>query len=148
MSASIAESLTMRGELTASVIGPDGKVRESQTFHNLIVQVGHNFVATALGANSTSPFNAIAVGTGSNAPASGDTTLQTELARKAATASTVANVTTFSNTFTAGQATGAITEAGIFNNAVAAGTMFSRVTFSVINVGALDSLALSWAVTA
>jgi hypothetical protein len=49
-------------------------------------------------------------------------------------------------TFGAGVATGAITEAGVFN-ALTAGTMLCRTVFSVINKGALDTLVITWKVT-
>jgi hypothetical protein len=48
--------------------------------------------------------------------------------------------------FPAGTATGAITEAGIFN-AATGGTMLCRTTFPVINKGSADSLAVTWVVT-
>jgi hypothetical protein len=91
---------------------------------------------------------AIAIGTGTNAAAAGDTTLQTEVARSAfGSSSTVANVATMTSTFAAGTGTGAITEAGVFSNATSGGTMMSRVVFSVINKGSLDSLSITWTIT-
>jgi hypothetical protein len=48
-------------------------------------------------------------------------------------------------TFGAGQSTGAVTEAGIFNDATA-GTMLCRTVFDVINKGALDTLVITWKV--
>ena len=49
-------------------------------------------------------------------------------------------------TFAAGTGTGAITEAGIFNDAVT-GTMLCRTVFAVINKGSLDTLTITWKVT-
>jgi len=48
-------------------------------------------------------------------------------------------VFTFTASFLAGDATGAITEAGVFN-ASSSGTMFDRVVFPVVNKGSDDSL--------
>ena len=83
----------------------------------------------------------IAVGTGTTVAATGNTALVTEVLRKAATFShtTGTKVFQFEATFNAGEATGAITEAGVLN-AATAGTMLDRVVFAVINKGADDTL--------
>jgi len=72
----------------------------------------------------------------------------TEIARKAATYAHVAGTKVFSfeATFDPGEATGAITEAGVFNAAVA-GTMLDRVVFAVINKGANDTLTQKFTFT-
>ena len=46
----------------------------------------------------------------------------------------------------AGEGTGALTEAGIFN-ASSSGTMLCRTEFSVVNKGASDSMTITWTVT-
>lgn len=115
---------------------------------NLIVQVGKNFLASAIIGSSTSPFTAIAIGTGTTAANTADTTLQTEVTRAAFTSSSVStNVVSLSNTYAAGTGTGAITEAGIFNNSTSGGTMLSHVVFDAINKGAADTLTINWTVT-
>jgi len=142
------ELFALRGDLTVTVTGPDGQVKEIHDFKNLIVQVGKNFVANAILYSSSSPFTHMAIGTGTTAAANGDTTLQTELVRQAfSTSSVAANVVNLSTTYAAGVGTGAITEAGIFNNS-SGGTMMSRVVFSVVNKGAADSLTINWTITA
>jgi hypothetical protein len=115
---------------------------------NLIVQAGKNFLASAVIGSSTSPFNAIAIGTGTTAASTSDTALQTELTRAAFTTSSVStNVVTLSNTYAAGTGTGAVTEAGIFNNSTSGGTMLSHVVFSAVNKGASDTLTINWTIT-
>ena len=115
---------------------------------NLIVQVGKNFLASAVINSSTSPFGAMAIGTGTTAASTSDTTLQTEVARAAFTSSSVTtNVVSLTNTYAAGTGTGAITEAGIFNNASSGGTMLSHVVFSAVNKGTLDTLTINWTIT-
>ncbi len=49
-------------------------------------------------------------------------------------------------TFSAGEGTGAVTEAGIFN-ASTSGTMLCRTVFSVVNKAAGDTLQVTWTVT-
>lgn len=115
---------------------------------NLIVQVGKNFLASAVISNSTSPFVSMAIGTGTTAAGLSDTSLQTESARAVFTTSSVStNVVSLSNAYAAGVGTGAITEAGIFNNATSGGTMLSRVVFSAINKGSSDTLTINWTIT-
>ena len=88
----------------------------------------------------------MAIGTGTTAAAAGDTTLGTELDRNALTSTTVSsNVTTYVASWAAGDGTGAITEAGIFN-AASSGTMLARTVFDVVNKGANDSLTVTWSI--
>lgn len=59
------------------------------------------------------------------------------------TAKCAVNYIQFQNTFAAGVATGAITEAGLFD-AASSGNLLSRLTFSAINVGAADTLQITY----
>jgi hypothetical protein len=115
---------------------------------NLIVQVGKNFLASAVINSSTSPFVAMAIGTGTTAANTADTALETEVARAAFSSSSVAdNVVSLSNTYAAGTGTGAITEAGILNNASTGGVLLSHVVFGAVNKGSLDTLTINWTIT-
>jgi hypothetical protein len=137
------ETLSLKGAI--QVLKNDEVVFEKD---NLIVQVGKNFLASAVISSSSSPFVAMAVGTGTTAAALGDTALQSEIARAAFTSSSVStNVVSLSNTYAAGTATGAITEAGIFNNSTSGGTMLSHVVFSAVNKGTADTLTINWTIT-
>ena len=134
------------GKLQSVLIpGPGSEYKTPQSWvkNNLIVDVGFDFISDAIGASAGRPavMSHIAVGTGVTAAAVGDTALQTEVARKAATYAHVGGtkVFTFEATFDPGEATGAITESGILN-AASTGIMLDRVVFSVINKGALDTL--------
>ena len=48
--------------------------------------------------------------------------------------------------FEAGDATGAVTEAGIFN-AATSGDMLCRTVFSVVNKAADDTMSVTWTIT-
>ena len=132
----------LHGRMEARLIKPDGTVIV-RAKDNLIVDVGFSFIAQSIGLASGRPnvMSYIAVGTGTMAAATGNTALVTEVLRKAATFShtTGTKVFQFEATFNAGEATGAITEAGVLN-AATAGTMLDRVVFAVINKGADDTL--------
>lgn len=125
----------------------DGLLQETREIKNLIVQTGKIFIANRMLDGNQSPMSHMAVGVGVATPVSTDETLQTELQRVALVSSANAdNVNTYVATFAAGVATGALTEAGIFNSA-SSGTMLSRTTFAVVNKGANDSITITWNIT-
>ena len=138
----IQESMQLHGSVTLIVTRAGG---ETETVHkdNLIVNVGFDFIADAVGKAASRPgvMGYIALGTGTTAAAATQAALVTELDRNAASYAHTAGTRTFTFTadFPAGDATGAITEAGVFN-AASAGIMFDRVVFPVVNKGADDSL--------
>ena len=87
----------------------------------------------------------IAVGSGTVAPKVTDTALGREVVRQQAEFShaTNTNFLTLGTTLAAGVATGALTEAGIFN-ASTGGDLFDRVTFPVINKDKLDTYRMTF----
>ena len=76
------------------------------------------------------------------------TTLPAELARKAANYQHTAGtkIFTLTTTFNPGEATGAITEAGVCN-ASSGGTFIDRVTFAVVNKAADDTVTMNFQFT-
>lgn len=123
-----------------------GEVRE-YTEKNLVITVGKNHVADQLAAEAQAKMSHMAIGTGSTAAAAGDTALETELDRNALTSLTNSNnVVTYVGDWPAGDGTGALTEAGIFNSA-SAGVMLARSVFAVKNKAAGDSLTITWTLT-
>lgn len=123
--------------------GPDGKIKTSRV-HNTVTTAGKTGIAAQC---ATTPGvgkpTHMAIGTGTG----GTTTLNTELDRNAVTSSTSSGaVLTVVGTWNAGDGTGALTEAGIFD-ATPAGNMWCYTTFSVINKAAGDSLVITWTLT-
>lgn len=117
---------------------------------NIIVDNGFDLICDALGKAVGRPdvISHIEAGSGVTAPVSGDDTLESTLLRKVAVYAHTAGtkIFTMSVTFAAGEATGPITEAGVFN-AAADGIMLDRVTFAVINKGANDTLTVTFTFT-
>jgi len=137
-----SESLTMTGRLEIALNGE--LIKEVP---NLVVTSGKEFVASRMKDATTTAMSHMAVGSGSTTPAAGDTALGSELDRQALTSTTVSsNEITYVATFGAGDGTGAITEAGLFN-AASGGDMLCRTTFAVVNKGASDSMTITWVVT-
>lgn len=125
-----------------------GKIIDEEWVHNLIPTVGLAHVAELLeDATAVTEMGWMAVGSGTTAPAAGDTALETELGRVSLTSRTrAANVTTYAATFGPGVGTGALTEAGILN-ASSSGTLLARVTYSVKNKDAAETISFDWTVT-
>jgi len=137
----INDNLTLTGALTISL--NDVVVQET---NNLVVTAGKNWVADRMN-DANTVMTHMALGTGTNAAAAGDTTLQTEIDRNALTSTTVStNTVAYGCTWAAGDGTGAITEAGLFD-AASTGDMLARTVFSVGNKGASDSITITWTIT-
>jgi hypothetical protein len=143
------DAITMKGKLNVVLTGPDGEVKESREFDNLVVTVGKNFIASRMKDTTDTAMSHMEVGTSTQAAAVGDTALVSAVSssRVSLTSTTVTtNSVAYVASFPAGTGTGALTEAGIFN-ASSAGTLLCRTVFSVINKGAADTLGITWTVT-
>jgi hypothetical protein len=125
------------------VRGPDGAVKRHVTAHNLVTTVGkEKFAERQLASPGTEGPKFIAVGTGTTAVSEGQTALVTEIKRKEATTRSVSGkVLTLAVVFTAGEATGAVTEEGLFS-ASTTGSMYARTKYEAVNVAASDSLEI------
>lgn len=141
------ENLKASGSLRVVVTGKNGQVKEEHDFKNLVVTVGKNFVASRMVGTAANVMSHMAIGSNNTAAAASDTALGAELGRVAlASASATSAVVTYTATFPAGTGTGAVVEAGIFNNSTG-GTMLCRTVFSVVNKGADDAMSVTWTVT-
>lgn len=143
--------LHITGHVLVELFDQQGDLIAEREVSNLVVTRGKQHIADQL---SSAPNDAamgwMAVGTGSTAPAAGDTLLGTEIDRNALTSRTDSGaVVTYVGDWAAGDATNAaIAEAGIFG-VVTANTvpMLARATFTAINKGASDTLKITWTVT-
>jgi len=124
-----------------------GNVKEKRDLKNIVTSVGKAWIAAMMAATPPALMSNMAIGTGTTAADPSQTTLVTETARVVLSSTVVnSNTVTYTATFGAGQGTGAVTEAGIFN-AASAGTMLNRTTFSAINKGSSDTISITWVVT-
>jgi len=135
------------GMVNVVIRDDSGKIKQEFTVPNLVVDTGLGFIASRMKDTTDAAMSHMAVGTNTTAANSADTALGTELARQALTSTTVtSNSIAYIATFAAGSGTGALTEAGLFNDP-ATGTMLCRTVFAVINKGAADSMTVTWTVT-
>lgn len=139
--------LTAKGTLGIVLTDQNGNLKQELNVTNLVVDTGLAYIASRMKDATATAMTHMAIGSGTNDPAAGDTALQTQLGRVALTSTTVTNNSVaYIASFGAGTGTGAVTEAGIFN-ASSAGTMLCRTEFAVINKAAGDSMTITWTVT-
>ena len=160
MRKSIKDGLILKGHWKFEVRddATGGLLRVSEA-DNLLPTVGLNAIASQF-ADSTITKDIgdnlyIAVGSDGTAPLAGDTTLGTEVARKAITdrnaAGVVATIAVF---FASGEATGTHLEAGLFGDGVTttcsaaadSGILYSHVLMSE-TVAVSENLTVTWTLT-
>ena len=117
-----------------------------KTVPNLVVTAGKNWVAQRMN-NVNTVMTHMAVGTGTTPAAAAQTALVSENDRNALTSTTVTNNTIiYVATWAAGDATAALTEAGVFD-ASSGGDMLCRTVFTVVNKASADSMTITWTIT-
>ena len=160
----ITDGISLKGQLVVTLEtcrDKDGRFlpkhlrkREVHRYNNLVVTAGRTSIANHLTAGSPSPsalrVTFVALGTGVVAPANSDTTLGTEVYRKAtASAANTANVATVTGFFTQTETTGTYREAGLFMGGTIAansGTLLSRVAINITKT-AIQTLTIEWTIT-
>lgn len=148
----ITTKVNRKGKLHVELFDKDGNLKEERHVENLMTNVGEAHIADQLASSQDeSAMSHMAIGTGTTNPASTDTQLANSIDRNALTSRTQGaggddNDIIYVGDWAAGDGTGAITEAGIFNSS-ASGTMLCRSTFATINKGASDTLKITWTVT-
>lgn len=141
------DGISISGALVIEVKGADGAIKDTRTIPNLIVDTGLGYIASRM-VNATSVMTHMALGSGTILPAAGDSALGAQLGdRVALTSADAAGATvTYTAAFSAGVATGAVTEAGIFS-AGTGGVMLCRTMFPVVNKEAGDTMSITWTIT-
>ena len=144
----INEELKLRGDVAIVLKDKDGNVKDSREIHNLVVSSGLEFICSRMAGTSAGVMSHMALGSGTTAAAAGQTDLVSILGSREALDSTSAssNTITYVSSFEANEATGAVTEAGIFN-AASSGTMLCRTVFAVVNKQADDTMSVTWTLT-
>jgi hypothetical protein len=147
----INETLKLSGQLNIVLKDKDGNVKDSREVKNLFVNAGLAYIASRMVGTTKGVMSHMALGSGTTTAAAGQTDLVSILGSREALDSTTITGTNsekvqYVASFEAGDATGAVTEAGIFN-ASTAGDMLCRTTFSVVNKAADDTMTVTWTIT-
>jgi len=130
-----------------------GQITSRQMRFNLIPTTGRTMLANNL--TDTSPDNTmlvshVALGTGTSAPANGDTTLETETFRNAVASRTNGNnIAYITGFYGATEVTGTFREVGVFSDgsgAADSGILLSRVAINITKSNS-ESLTIDWSLT-
>lgn len=146
----------LKGRVEIKLYGPGGElkdhrmIKDYRQFPNTVTTFGDKLVANRMSGATLSAPSHMAIGTGTGGTSSYNS-LVTELDRNALTSTTQQSSTDdndvkYVGDWAAGDGTGAITEAGIFNASSGPG-MFVYSSFSAINKAAGDTLQINWTVT-
>jgi len=140
----------IKGRVHLQLFGADGKLKEERLIENTITELMDAQVADQMSDQGDAAIGYMAVGTGSG-QTSASTGMAANLDRNALTSTTQGaagadNDVVYVGTWAAGDATGAITEAGILRLDDDA-TLMTYADFAVVNKLAADSLVITWTVT-
>ena len=147
----INENLKLSGQLKIVLKDKAGNIKDQREVKNLVVNAGLAYIASRMVGTSKSVMSHMALGSGTTAAAAGQTDLVSILGSREALDSTTISGTNdekvvYVSSFEAGDATGAVTEAGIFN-AASGDDMLCRTVFSVVNKAADDTMSVTWTIT-
>lgn len=142
------DQLKLKGRVGIVLKDKDGNVKETRDIDNLVVDTGLDYIASRMKDATATAMTHMALGSGTTAAAAGDTDLGSILGSRELLDSTTVtdNTIQYVASFEAGDATGAVTEAGIFN-ASTGGTMLCRTVFGSIAKQADDSMSVTWTIT-
>lgn len=147
----INENLKLSGQLNIVLKDKAGNIKEQREVKNLVVNAGLAYIVSRMVGTSKDVMSHMALGSSTTAAAAGQTDLVTLLgSREALDSTTIAGSNNekvaYVSAFEAGDATGAVTEAGIFN-AATGGDMLCRTVFGVVNKAADDTMSVTWTIT-
>jgi len=137
------EEIKLKANVHIILRSPDGRIKH-ESVHNTVTTAGKNGIADQILTTPTLPKPGwMAIGTGSP----GATLLGAEIDRNALTSKTRSGaIVTMIGDWAAGDGTGTLTEAGIFD-ASSNGNMWMSASFSALVKGAADTLQITWTLT-
>lgn len=144
----IIENLKIQGDLNIKVFDASMSLVEDRDEKNKVVDAGLTFILSRMAGTTKGAMSHMGLGTGNTAAAAGQTDLVALAGSRVALDSTTPSTTTITYvaTFGPGAATGAITEAGIFNGSTG-GDMLCRTVFPVVNKQSGDTIVITWTIT-
>jgi len=147
----INENLKLSGQLNIVLKDKAGNIKDERVEKNLVVNTGLAFIASRMIGTSKSVMSHMAIGSSTSSATGAQTDLVSMLgAREAIDSSNIIGTNNekvvYVSNFEAGDGTGAVTEAGIFN-AATSGDMLCRTVFAVVNKAADDTMSISWTIT-
>lgn len=153
------DEIRLRGCMEMHLRDTCGNVIERREVKNVVVTSGRAWVlqhiagSTVFAGNTTAPLNNLAIGTGTTAPSTADTAMQSETLRLTIQNFTTSNLTSnppsyrIEVSFATNQANTTLGEVGLFNSS-AAGTMLAHATFGTVNKTTSNTLSISYTISA
>lgn len=147
----INEKPIAHGDLNIVLRDCYGEIKDRRNVNNLVVNTGLAYIISRMAGTTKGVMSHMALGAGTTAAAAGNTSLESQLgSREVLSSSTISGSNSekivYIATFGAGAATGAVTEAGVFN-ASGGGDMLCRTVFAVVNKAADDTIEITWTIT-
>ncbi len=150
----IKDKVSLKGVYTFTIRdAKTGRIKRVMTVENIIPTVGREMLAnnlTAASPTNTPRVTHVALGSGTNTPANGDTTLQTETYRNAAASRTnVSNIAYITGFFSATETSGTYREVALFCNGTGSansGVLLSRVAVNITKTTS-ETLTIDWTLT-
>lgn len=150
----IKDKVSLKGVYTFTIRdAKTGRIKRVITVENIIPTVGREMLAnnlTAASPTNTPRVTHVALGSGTNTPANGDTTLQTETYRNAAASRTnVSNIAYVTGFFSATETSGTYREVALFCNGTGSansGVLLSRVAVNITK-STSETLTIDWTLT-
>jgi hypothetical protein len=140
------DTFSIKGRLDVQVFDENGELKQEVKNHNAVTAAGlAGILDQVLATPSLDKIGWMAVGTGT----AGASALGVEIDRNAFTSLTRTDaVITIIADWAAGDATGTLTEAGLFDVVTAAsGNMWCSADFAAVSKGAADTLKITWNLT-
>lgn len=147
--------IKLRGSLQIALLDPDGKEVERRIINNTVVTTGRVWILKQLESvdiNTNLTISALAIGTSTTAPATGNTALVSEVTRHSIatfnTANLTANPPNWSAivSFATDEGNTTLGEAGLFNSN-AAGIMIARATFASFIKATSNTLSITYTIS-
>lgn len=151
----VQDFIKLRGALQIALLDPEGKIVEKRIIENTVVTVGRVWILKQLESvdiNTALTISALAIGTSTTAPSTGQTALGSEITRhNIATFSTVnltANPPSWDAivSFATNEGNTTLGEAGLFNSS-AGNTMIARATFASFVKATSNTLTITYTIS-
>jgi hypothetical protein len=143
-----SDNINVKGDVHIEIYDTEsGTLKKQFDIHNLIVNIGKQFIAGRLASASTS-ITHMAIGTNVTTPVATDTALLSQLGNRVAITSNTYvsgnNYTTITATFPGSTyASSGITEAGLFTASTGSNAI-CRTTFGSFAILSTDTIAITW----
>jgi len=148
----INEKMKLAGHVSIVLRDASGQIKDEREIRNLIVNKGLGYIASRMVNADKGIMTHMGIGSGTAAADAVQSDLVTTLGQRGALASSTIDgdageKVVYVASFSAGEGTGAVTEAGIFNSNANDADMLCRTTFGVVNKAPDDTMAIAWTIT-